>query len=176
MTATENQIDTPRIYVACLAAYNSGTLHGKWIEANQSEDEIWGEINAMLKASPIEDAEEHAIHDHEGFGRSVIGEYTSIETVVAYAEFINEHGELGNELLDHFCGSLEDAEKALENYAGEYQSTQEFVFEINEGCFEIPKQLKNYIDWQAMARDMDLGGDIYTVETGFQEVHIFWNH
>lgn len=29
--------DTPRVYVACLAAYNSGFLHGAWIDAGQGE-------------------------------------------------------------------------------------------------------------------------------------------
>lgn len=41
-----------RIYVACLAAYNNGRLHGTWIDADQSTDEINALINAMLKASP----------------------------------------------------------------------------------------------------------------------------
>ena len=26
----------PRIYVACLAAYNNGYLHGAWIDADQA--------------------------------------------------------------------------------------------------------------------------------------------
>ena len=57
----------PRIYVACLAAYNNGYLHGAWIEADQDADEIRDEIAAMLARSPIEHAEEYAIHDYEGF-------------------------------------------------------------------------------------------------------------
>ena len=32
--------DTPKIYVACLAAYNNGKLHGSWIYADQSSDAI----------------------------------------------------------------------------------------------------------------------------------------
>ena len=43
---------TPRIYVACLAAYNAGTLHGAWIDADQSAEAIWAEIRAMLATSP----------------------------------------------------------------------------------------------------------------------------
>ncbi len=35
--AIENAI---RIYVACLAAYNNGILHGAWIDATQGEDGI----------------------------------------------------------------------------------------------------------------------------------------
>ena len=31
---------SPRIYVACLAAYNAGRLHGRWIDANQSAEDI----------------------------------------------------------------------------------------------------------------------------------------
>jgi hypothetical protein len=27
-----------------------------------------------------------------------------------------------------------------------------------------------------MGRDMELGGDIYTIETAHDEVHIFWTH
>jgi len=32
--------DTPRIYVACLAAYNAGKLHGEWIDADQDAEAI----------------------------------------------------------------------------------------------------------------------------------------
>ncbi len=37
----------PRIYVACLAAYNNGYLHGAWIDADQDADEIRDEIAAI---------------------------------------------------------------------------------------------------------------------------------
>jgi antirestriction protein len=42
----------PRVYVACLAAYNNGCLHGQWIDANQPVDDIWSEVQEMLAASP----------------------------------------------------------------------------------------------------------------------------
>jgi antirestriction protein len=48
---------TPRIYVACLAAYNNGELHGEWIDADQSADAIRKEINKMLATSPEPNAE-----------------------------------------------------------------------------------------------------------------------
>ena len=55
-------LSTIRIYVACLAAYNNGYLHGRWIDATLGESHIWDETRAMLAASPIEEAEEWAIH------------------------------------------------------------------------------------------------------------------
>ena len=45
----------PRIYVACLAAYNNGCLHGRWIDAT-TPDEVMAEVCAMLAASPLPDA------------------------------------------------------------------------------------------------------------------------
>ena len=32
-----------------------------------------------------------------------------------------------------------------------------------------------YIDYRAMARDMEYGGDLFTLETSFEQVHVFWN-
>ncbi len=75
----------PKIYVACLAAYNSGILHGHWINADQEPDKIWEGIAAMLKASPIAGAEEYAIHDYEGFEGASLSEYSGIDEVAALA-------------------------------------------------------------------------------------------
>ena len=66
---------TPKVYVACLAAYNNGILHGQWIEANQGKEGIQEEIQDMLSKSPIPGAEEWAIHDYEGFCGLRISEY-----------------------------------------------------------------------------------------------------
>ena len=71
----------PRIYVACLAAYNNGYLHGAWIDADQDAGQIRDEIAAILARSPVEDAEEYAIHDYEGFEGVSISEYAGIDSV-----------------------------------------------------------------------------------------------
>ncbi len=74
-TAENSEI---RIYVACLASYNNGILFGQWIDATQELDDLYAELRAMLKASPIPDAEEWAIHDYEGFEGLRLSEYTGI--------------------------------------------------------------------------------------------------
>ena len=84
----------PRIYVACLAAYNNGCLHGRWIEAT-TPDEVMSEVRAMLADSPLPDAEEWAIHDYEGFEGAHLSGYESFETVCNQADFVAEHGRLG---------------------------------------------------------------------------------
>lgn len=165
-----------RIYVACLASYNSGYLHGKWIDATGDADEIQDLISTMLKSSPISDAEEWAIHDYEGFEGAEINEYSSIQTVIKLAEFIKEHNELGGKLLAHFSGELNDAEIALENYAGEYKKLAEYAEELTEQNTEIPQNIAYYIDYERMGRDMEMSGDVYTIEIGYEQLHVFWAH
>ena len=94
-TLTLTKTDTPRIYVACLAAYNNGYLHGAWIDADRDPWAIWADIRDMLAKSPIPDAEEHAIHDYKAFKGVSIAEYAGIDRVAEIAAFIVEHGALG---------------------------------------------------------------------------------
>lgn len=169
--------DTPRIYVADLAAYNNGYLHGKWIDATQDVDDIWKEIRAMLKASPVGDAEEYAIHDYENFAGYGVHEYDSIETVQAIACFIEEYGEIGGLLLEHWSGDLKQAQQSIEeNYCGQYESLADYLQQLIEETTQIPDSLQFYIDYKAMARDMEVNGDVFTLQTAHDEVHVFWNH
>lgn len=111
-----------RINVACLAAYNSGYLHGAWIDAEQNAYDIYADVRKMLATSPVEDAEEWAIHDYEGFEGAPVSEYMGLERVAELAAFIAEHGEIGGKLVEHFR-DLVDARKAIEDaYAGAYRS------------------------------------------------------
>lgn len=164
-----------RIYIACLAAYNNGHLHGVWIDATLDLEDIQEQIDAMLKSSPVAGAEEYAIHDHEGFDGYSVGEYEGIQAVHDIAVFIEEHPDFGGALLAH-TGDLDEAKKAAEeNYRGCYKSLADYAEELTEETTEIPEALRHYIDYERMARDMELNGDIFTVETGFEDVHVFWS-
>ena len=92
-----------RIYVADLAAYNAGHLHGEWIDATEDPDDIQIKIDVMLKRSPIFGAEEYAIHDFEGFEGYRLGEYDGIQKAHDVAVFIAEHGMLGVAVLGRLC-------------------------------------------------------------------------
>lgn len=165
--------ERPAIYVACLASYNSGTLHGRWIWAEDA-DEMRADTAAMLAASPEPGAEEWAIHDHAGFEGARIKEYQSFESVAEIAAFIEERGALGAKVLEHFGQDLEDARKAFEDYRGEYESLAEYAEELTAECGPaVPENLRHYIDYAAMGRDMEINGDVFSVQTGHTEVHIF---
>ena len=177
---TENKTQTPRIYVACLAAYNSGKLHGSWINCDQDAESIWAEINAMLAKSPEPDAEEHAVHDFEGFGSLNLGEWPDIEQVAELAALMQEHGEIFSELVSHFGGleNLDEAKTAMEeSYQGSHDSLEDFAYELLEdtgALKDLPDNLRCYFDYKAYGRDLELGGDVFTVEVSHQ-IHIFWN-
>jgi antirestriction protein len=163
-----------RIYVADLGAYNAGYLHGVWIDATLELSEIQAAVNAMLKASPIGHAEEYAIHDYEGFDGYSLGEYAGLEAAHKIACFIAEYPEFGGALLAH-CDDLEVAKQAAEDrYCGCYMSLADYAQELTEQTGDVPEHLSRYIDYDAMGRDMELGGDVFTIATGFEQVHIFW--
>ncbi|HAT7823914.1 TPA: antirestriction protein ArdA [Legionella pneumophila] len=165
-------MDTPSIYVACLASYNNAFLHGIWIDATQSEDEIMEEIWEMLDNSPESNAEEYAIHDYEGFGSIQIHEYEAITNIVEYASFIQEHGELGLALLCDY--SVDDAQTMLEDhYQGCYDSEVDFARQLFDVCYahQLPDSLICYFDYEAFARDLFIS-DYYSVDVDGQ-THVF---
>lgn len=91
------------------------------------------------------------------------------------ATFIEEHDKLGAELVNHFCGDLDTAQTAIDDhYHGSFKSVADFAEELTEETTTIPDSLRFYIDYEAMARDLEIN-DVFTIETGFEDVHIFWN-
>ena len=175
--ASITETDRPRIYVACLAAYNGGRLHGAWIDAARDAWELWDDIRAMLQASPEAGAEEYAIHDYEGFGGVRIAESEGIDRVAEIAAFVVEHGALGAAVLDHCDDDLDEAREAITGrYLGMYASLADYVQGLTEGAIEIPQALRFYIDWEAMGRDAEMSGDLFTIEAGHENIHVFASH
>lgn len=153
--------DDRRIYVACLASYNAGTLHGVWIDVSGKDaDDIQEEVNAMLRASPypnvqvdcpdcfedcgrsvcltcegtgkVPSAEEWAIHDQEGF-YGLVEEYTSFDRVAELAELLDEHGEAFAVYADQVGEDYATGDAFREAFAGEYDTLAAWAEEfLNE--------------------------------------------
>lgn len=168
---------TPTIYVACLAAYNNGYLHGIWINAIEDVKVIYKKIYQMLSESPVANydaCEEWAIHDYENFYDLRIDEYAGIEQVHAFAEFISKHGELGAKLLSHYEGFLEEAKQAInDHYHGEWDEEIEFIRAFFYECYgsEIPDNISCYLDYNLICRDFFIT-DFFSISSGGKK-HIF---
>ena len=93
------------------------------------------------------------------------------------ALLIEEHGALGAKLLSHWNDNVGEIRRLFDDgfYLGAFDSTADHAKEITEETIEIPDHLRYYLDYASMARDMELNGDIFTIELG-HEVHIFMNH
>lgn len=59
-TKTEQEAQR-RVYVACLASYNNGVLHGAWIDAEQPAEDIHQEVDSMLRASRFPNVQVHCL-------------------------------------------------------------------------------------------------------------------
>lgn len=168
----QNTQTTPKIYVACLAAYNNGYLHGQWIEANQDKENIYSEIKGMLLKSPITNAEEWAIHDYEGFRGLRLSESEDIGKVVEMAAMIEEHGEAWAKFAEYEGIEYATLERFEEAYAGEWASEEDFAENLAEETMEIPQHLEFYIDYEKLARDLFIN-DYYSADVESGKVYVF---
>ena len=151
MSTDKNQ---PQIYVACLAAYNSGRLHGEWITPKTDKDELQEQIDKVLKSSPIQGAEEWAIHDYDSFPN--LGEYPDLDKLIQVQEAIDEHGQyVVNAFLENW--SVEDLDHIDEAYYGEYDSFSEFAQQLADDTIEGlngNSTLASYFDYEKWERDL----------------------
>lgn len=166
------------IYVACLASYNAGILHGKWIDCTQGTEHVWDEIKDILANSPVGDAEEWEIHDYsfDVFSRG-IQNYCHVEDICAIAELLESSNYPAPTIeyaLDEAACDPENVEDYLsEYYLGEYENLADYAYQFCQDTgSEIPKWLENYVDYEAMARDWEYSGDIYAIDNGYKSVYI----
>lgn len=179
-----------RFYAADLAAYNNGILHGVWVDASTSTDEMQDEINAMLRKSPcpnvmVEDpetgkqvptAEEWAMHDMEGLP-SYFGEYIGLHAIAEYMELSEEYPEIDNDNLRAIVsdyGSVTDTKTALEdNFCGIYDSFKDYAEEqiAYYGKSKETEWLTRYFDYDSFARDLKL--DMHTIELPSGDIAVF---
>ena len=168
-----------RIYVACLASYNNGHLHGRWIDCDGKDaDDLQEEVNAMLRASPypnvtvehegkeVPSAEEFAIHDHEGFPANSVEEYTPLSEIAAMVEALEtleDHERVGFRFLlwnNHGQDIAEAVEKASDvrwTKGSKVEALEEYYEETGQ-MEGIPDWVR--IDWDAVARDWEASGDL----------------
>lgn len=139
-----------RIYVACLAAYNNGFLHGRWIDATADADEMQEEISAMLRASPCPNVQVDCVECmgvgesfpgvvcRECGGRGAVdsaeewaihdmeglpscfGEYSGLEPVAEFVALVEEYDWIDAEDLAKIVTDAGSVEQALEQLENDF--------------------------------------------------------
>lgn len=171
---------TPRVYIACLASYNAGMLHGAWIDLDGS-DGIEEAIENIMLTSPIRGAEEWALHDHENCGS--LSETTALSELMAIAEAYEEceRKHIDWDTFLAFCDHISEdpsedqITKYQDAFAGQSHSLpdwcEEFLDETGQ-LESIPDNLRYYFNFHAYARDLEVN-DVFTVEHQ-HDVLVFW--
>lgn len=196
-TLAQNKVECEskrRIFVGCLASYNEGIIYGEWLDLSDYYDmeELQIKIGDILKSSPCQ-GEEYDIQDYEGFGDLLKGDYyPCLSRVWSIHETLLEveKEDIDVDLFLKFVGCNGDSDqianednfllsKFQDRYRGTYESLEDYASDLIEQCGDlenVPKYLRNYIDYQSYGKDMELNGDIFTIEKGYREVHIFSNY
>ena len=177
---------SPQIWVGSLADYNNGDLHGQWLDAAREPEEIHADIQAMLARGPAarrgKAPEEWGIFDYEDFGNLHLGEYEPIEDVARLAAGIVEHGPAFAAWAETRGREHAIIEDFSEAYCGRFDSAADYAEQLvddleGDELLEqaLPEWLQPYveIDYDSLARDMELGGDILTAPAEDGGVYIY---
>lgn len=158
--------DRPEVYVACLASYTCGISHGEWFDATKKPDMIRANIEAMLRKSPVQPAEEWALHDHKNFQGMPLEEGEPIETIHDKAIFVEDYGAAGVAVIE-LADDLADARQRMEeDYLGTHESIGEYVADLaeeEEWLATAPDVVSSYVDWEGVARDLQANGEFECV-------------
>jgi antirestriction protein len=156
------------IYVACLAAYNNGRLHGDWIdlEGDIDEEGIQEGIDWILSHSPEPGAEEYAVHDSAGLpGYLSQTEWPALGELVAWVDGLSAYADEDNR--EAYRLACEDQGQTLteddfrETYCGTYSSGEDYAQELAEELGSIPEGAGwplTCIDWERAWRELTYDG------------------
>ena len=158
-----------RVYIANLGKYNEGELVGDWFMPPVDYDEMAERIGLNDRY------EEYAIHDYEL--PFEIDECTPIEEVKRLCTMVEELGHPLNEVIDdlicQFCSieELYDHKDDIIQYLGceDMADVAYHLIDEYKALGEIPDRLKNDIDYEAFARDLDLEGCFVETRCGVFE-------
>lgn len=135
--------DTPKVYIADLAAYNEGKLVGEWIDLSEfsSGDEVMDKISELLakwSEEQGEEREEYAVHDMENFPKDLYHESMGEEdfqSVIDYWEAVG-NSDYPKEVIEEYMSvkgedNASDAVSSMEkSYQGKYSSKSDFAEQL----------------------------------------------
>lgn len=173
-----NKLAKNQIAITNLGKYNEGILSFKWLELPCTEEEL----QETLQAIGIDgmEYEEYFISDYETEISGLrIGEYESID---ALNELFDTYENLEEYEKEAFAAMIEgygfSHKEALERIeSGDYDfysgaSLKDVAYAlVDDGCFgDIPENIANYIDYDAIAYDLEIDG---YCETSKGAIHVF---
>lgn len=155
---------TPRLYVGTYAKYNNGSIKGAWLDLEDYADRD-AFLEACAELHKDEADPEFMFQDFEGFPRSLYNESSVSDELFAWLELDEDDRELLAVYIDN-VDSSGDIDNARDAFMGKADTEADWAaqwLEDTGGLEGVPEHLKNYIDYEAYARDARLGGDVVFV-------------
>jgi len=158
-----------QIYIANLGKYNESELIGAWFTPPIDYDEMAERIGLN------DNYEEYAIHDYEL--PFEIEEYTPIEEVNRLCAMVEELEHPLCEVISDLMGYYSNLDDLCEHaddimqYSDCSDMTDVAYYLIDEcGCLgEIPDKIRNYLDYEAYGRDLDIESTFIVTNYGVFE-------
>ena len=148
-----------KIFISNLAKYNEGILKGRWVELGIDKEDLQKEIDEILG----EDEEIFVTDSELSITNLEIGEYVDIFRLNELVRQIEEEN-IDLDVLNAIMSEYSDLEESINIYNnGDYSILYDVSDEeelgyaaIDNDFFSIliPPELENYIDKEAIGRDM----------------------
>lgn len=171
-------------YIACLASYNNGRLHGAWIDLEliSDADDLQECIDHILATSPEPGAEEWAMHDHAGLPDCLSrSEWPDLSELAAWGAALADLSRPEWEPFRFYCddrGEVCSADDFRDAYHGCWDDPSDFAYQLAEDAGVMPESSAwplSCIDWEAAWRELQIGGDYSAVSASTGGVHVFRN-
>ena len=151
-----------RVYITDLEAYNNGHLVGSWYQLPMNEDLLAESIENVLQEGRNICGDTHFITDYECEYMEEINEYSNLNKLNDISEKMENLSSYDMKKFKALMSEGYDFDYSFNNYEDVeiYEETnmnelaEQFV---EDGLFgEIPKALINYIDYDAIARNLSM--------------------
>jgi antirestriction protein len=166
---------TPRLYVGTYAKYNSGSINGAWLDLDDYSDKD-AFLVACKELHKDEPDPEFMFQYYEGFPRSYYSESSVHEKLWDWIELDDDDKTLLEAYIENVNqdGDIDQARDAFMGKADNEAAFAEQWLQDTCGLDGVPDHLKNYIDYEAYARDMRHDGITFVRLNG--ELWVFNNN
>ena len=168
-----------RIYLTDLESYNKGHIIGTWYQLPMKESLLAESVEDVLREGKrmCEDEhfhEEYFITDYE-CDYMKIDEYENLDKLNKIAEEMENIDEDGVKSINFLLENsfVKDIFEAIESYEDsvriyENQTMEDIAYHYIDECYNLdnlPTIISNNIDYESIARDMEIEGSFYKVDS-----------
>ncbi|MGE9994638.1 antirestriction protein ArdA [Peptoniphilaceae bacterium SGI.137] len=162
-------LENMQVWLGDRAAYNAGSLRGKWYSFPLDEEEIREDFG--------EGAGEISPLDFEGFPSQLQSEYYSIAELNSIYQSLEALDSILLECIDELMAAgydLEDIERIGNDfyyYEGCFSMAEVAEEMISDGLWDVPDSLRDYLDYEAIGRTLETEGIYVPCDNGIFSIY-----